>query len=77
MRPSQGFWETGEKDVITGEQRPNFEGKGKQSQYWGTGERAKLFQGNKGTGIPQGGPQQGILFVAETSKLEIDICIRA
>ena len=24
--------------------------------FWGTGEQANLFQGNKGTGIPLGGP---------------------
>ena len=46
-------------------------GKGEQRQYWGTwtirkqifdfwgtGEQANLFQGNKGTGTPLGGPQQ-------------------
>ena len=51
---------------------PNFEGNGgtktilgnteikKQQQifdFWGTGEQANLFQGNKGIGTPQGGPQ--------------------
>ena len=25
--------------------------------FWGTGEQANLFQGNKGTGTPLGGPQ--------------------
>ena len=52
---------------ISGEQRPNFEGTGEQRQYWGTenirkqifdfwgtGEQANLFQGNKGTGTPPG-----------------------
>ena len=24
--------------------------------FWGTGEQANLFQGNKGTGTPLGGP---------------------
>ena len=25
-------------------------------EFWGTGEQANLFQGNKGTGTPLGGP---------------------
>ena len=66
--PSQGFWETGGKGISfrgTGDQRPNFEGNREKRQYWGTGnirtqifdfwgtgEQANLFQGNKGTGTP-------------------------
>ena len=71
MRPSQGLWGTGGKRAfISVEQRPNFEGnRGTKKKYLGTGnirkqifdflgtgEQANLFQGNKGTGTPLGGP---------------------
>ena len=55
MRPSQRFWGTGEEGIYTrgrgiGEQRPNFEGnRGTNTifDFWGTGEQAYLFQGNR------------------------------
>ena len=51
----------------TGKQRPNFEGnkdnigetgniRKQIFHFLGTGEHANLFQGNKGTDIPLGGP---------------------
>ena len=59
--------------IISGEQGDKgqiLRGTGEQRQYlgtgnirkqifdfWGTGEQASLFQGNKGTGTPLGGPQ--------------------
>ena len=62
----------GKRAFISGEQRPNFEGNnghilrgtkyniGEQGtfffDFWGTGEQANLFQGNKGTGTLMGGP---------------------
>ena len=59
----------GKRVFISGEQRSNFEGNREQRQYWGTGnigkqifdfwgtgEQANLFQGNKRTGTPLGGP---------------------
>ena len=72
MRPSQGFWGTGEQGLLfqgnTGT-KANFEGnRGTKTilgnrehrkqifDFWGTGEQANLFQGNKGTGTPLGGP---------------------
>ena len=72
MRPSQGFWGTGEKGYLfQGNKGQILRGTGEQRQYrgtwtirkqifdfWGTGEQANLFQGNKGTGTPLGGPQQ-------------------
>ena len=39
MRPSQGFWGTGEKGIYfrgTGEQRPNFEGNKDNIEEQGT-----------------------------------------
>ena len=65
-RPSKRFGGTGEKGIISGEQGykyQNLRGTGQQRQYWGrgkfkkqifdfwgAGEQANLFQGNKGTG---------------------------
>ena len=62
----------GERVFISGEQGNKgqiLRGTGEQRQYWGTGnirkqifdfwgtgEQANLFQGNKGTGTPLGGP---------------------
>ena len=63
----------GKRAFISGEQGNKAQilrGTGEQRQYWGTGnirkqvfdfwgtgEQADLFQGNKGTGTPLGGPQ--------------------
>ena len=63
----------GNRAFISGEQENKgqiLRGAGEQRQYWGTGnirkqifdlwgteEQANLFQGNKGTGTPLGGPQ--------------------
>ena len=71
MRPSQGFWGTGERVFISGEQGNKgqiMRGTGDQRQYWGTGnirkqifdflgtgEQSNLFQGNKGTDTPPPG----------------------
>ena len=62
----------GNRAFISGEQGNKgqiLRGTGEQRQYWGTGnirkqifdfwgtgEQANLFQGNKGTGTPLGGP---------------------
>ena len=57
MRPSQGFGEqekTGPKTILGNREHK----KNKFSIYGGTGEQANLFQGNKGTGTPLGGPRQ-------------------
>ena len=63
----------GTRAFISGEQGNKgqiLRGTGKQGQYWGKGnienifdfwgteEQANLFQGNKGTGTPLGGPQK-------------------
>ena len=66
----RGFGEQGKQGIYfrgTGEQRLILRGTGEQRQYWGTGnirkhifdfwgtgEQANLFQGNKGTGTPPG-----------------------
>ena len=71
MRPSQGFWGTGEKGYLFQRNKGQIlRGTGEQRQYWGTGntrkqifyfmgtgEQANLFQGNKGTGTP---PPRGV-----------------
>ena len=78
MRPYQGFWEEGKQAFISGEQGNKSQilrGTGEQRQYWGTGnirnqifdfwgtgEQANLFQGNKGKGTPMGGPLTCILL---------------
>ena len=55
VRPSQGFWETGEKGIYfrgTGEQRPNFEGNKGTKTILGNREHKKTnfpFLGNRGT----------------------------
>ena len=69
MRPSQGFWGTGEKGYLfQGNKGQILRGTGEPRQYWGTGnirkqifdfggtgEQANLFQGNKGIGtLPPG-----------------------
>ena len=68
----RGFGEQGKRGIYfigTGNQKPNFEGNkdniGDQFtlandifRFVETGEQANLFQGNKGTGTPLGGPQQ-------------------
>ena len=65
-----GVWGTGGKGYLFQENKGQImRGTGEQRQYWktgnirkqifdfgGTGEQANLFQGNKGTGIPLGGP---------------------
>ena len=69
--PYQGFGLQGKWAFISGEQRPSFRGTGEQRQYWRTGnirkqifnlwrtvEQANLFQRNKGTGTPLGGPHR-------------------
>ena len=59
-------WEQGNKGQIfreTGEQR-QYWGTGNISKqifdFWGTGEQANLFQGNKGTGTPS---WEGLIIV--------------
>ena len=68
--PPRGFGEQGKKGTYfrgTGEQMQNFEENWGKRQYrgtgnirkqifdfWGTGEQANLFQGNKVTGTPWG-----------------------
>ena len=50
---------SGNRAFISGEQGNKSQilrGIGEQRQYWGTGEQANLFQRNKGTGTPLGGP---------------------
>ena len=75
--PPRGFGEQAKKGIYfrgTGEQGQILRGTGEQRQYWGTGnirkpifdfwgtgELANLFQGNKGTGTPLGGPLHWIL----------------
>ena len=62
LRPSRGFWGTGEKGIYfrgTGEQRQYWGTGNIRKQifdFWGTGEQANLYQGNMGTGTPLGGP---------------------
>ena len=69
-----GFREQGKQGIFSGEQGKKgqiLRGTGEQKQYWGTGnirkqifdfwgtgEQANLFQGNKGAGTPLGGPHQ-------------------
>ena len=54
VRPSQGFWGTGEKLVfISGEQGTKdqiLRGTGEQRQYWGTGNIGKQIFDFGGTG---------------------------
>ena len=68
------FGEQGKQGISSGEQGNKgqiLRGTGEQRQYWGTGnirkqifdfwgtgEQANLFQGNKGAGTPLGGPHQ-------------------
>ena len=73
MKPSQGVGVPVEKGIYfsgAGEQRPNFEGKGrkktilgnrehKKIKTWGTGEQTKLLQGNKRTREQVPHPYQG------------------
>ena len=62
LRPSQGFWGTGEKGILsrgTGEQKPNFERKRGTKTILGNREHKNTnfrFLGNRGTG------EQAILF---------------
>ena len=55
LRPSQGFWGTGENGIYfrgTGEQRPNFEGNRGTKTILGNREHKKTnfqFLGNRGT----------------------------
>ena len=79
MRPSQGFWGTGEKGYLfQGNKGQILRGTGEQRQYWGTGnirkqifnfvgtgEQANLFHGNKGTGTPW----EGLYNVADYTNL--------
>ena len=64
-------WEQGNKCQI-------LRGTGEQRQYWGirnirkqifdflgTGEHANLFQGNKGTGTPLGGPHKSLNLITD------------
>ena len=79
--PPRGFGEQGKRVFISGEQGNEdqiLRRTGEQRQYWGTGnirkqifdfwgtgEQANLFQGNKGTGTPPpplGGPQHTCIF---------------
>ena len=72
-----GFLGTGELFIsgVQGNKGQILRGTGKQRQYWGTGnirkqffdfwetgEQVNLFQGNKGTGTPLGGPHNCQLF---------------
>ena len=65
MRPSQGFWRTGEQgQFFQGNKGLKIRGTGEHRQFWGTGnienqdfvfgEQSHFFEGNKGTGTPPG-----------------------
>ena len=67
MRPSQGFWGTGEQgQFFQGNKGLKIRGTGEHRQFWGTGnienqgfvlrEQGHFFEENKGTDTPFGGP---------------------
>ena len=92
MRQSQGFLGAGENAFISGEreQMPNFEGnrgiktilwnrehKKQIFDFWGTGEQTNLFQGNKGTGTPNGRASFVLSNTGQKSFHEIGITTKA
>ena len=89
MRPSQGFWGTGEQGhFFQGNKGQILRGTGEQRQYWGTGniskqlfdfwgtgEQANLFQGNKGTGTPTGRASSIPRVLYSTNQFLVDISV--